>query len=62
MAVRPSPFASLYRENDAWLLCRSPGVVSHLKEAVISSSQPIKGTAQQEVPDPVADEQLKNNF
>ncbi|MBK9402649.1 MAG: anthranilate synthase component I family protein [Bacteroidetes bacterium] len=58
--VQQSPFASLYRENDAWLLCCSPERFLS-KEGHLILSQPIKGTAVRS-PDPVADEQLKKQL
>lgn len=42
-SINPSPFAALYRNEDAWLLCASPERFLY-KDANMITAQPIKGT------------------
>lgn len=52
--LSPNPFSALYRWNDKYCICASPE--RYLKKAGnVIISQPIKGTAQRNVNDPVAD-------
>jgi para-aminobenzoate synthetase component 1 len=58
--LNPSPFAALYRNEDAWLMCASPERFLYKdKNAVLS--QPIKGTARRSE-DLVQDELLKKEL
>jgi len=55
--LNPSPFAALYRNDDAWLMCASPErFLFREKDWVVS--QPIKGTARRHA-DPATDAKLK---
>lgn len=56
--LNPSPFAALYRNHDAWLMCASPERFLYRNgEHVIS--QPIKGTSRRDNDNAAQDEQLK---
>lgn len=55
--VNPSPFAALYKNADAWLLCASPERFLYRNEEELVS-QPIKGTARRSS-DPEADQALQ---
>jgi para-aminobenzoate synthetase component 1 len=55
--ISPAPFAALYRNENAWLMCASPErFLFRASDTVLS--QPIKGTARRAA-DPSADQQLK---
>lgn len=56
--LNPAPFAALYRNDDAWLLCASPERFLY-RHGDTLLSQPIKGTARRG-PDPAADTALKH--
>jgi para-aminobenzoate synthetase component 1 len=56
-AVNPSPFAALYRNEHAWLLCASPERFLY-KDADVITAQPIKGTIKRSK-DANADQQLR---
>lgn len=56
--LNPAPFAALYRNDDAWLLCASPERFLYRNGDTLLS-QPIKGTARRGA-DPAADEALKH--
>jgi para-aminobenzoate synthetase component 1 len=55
--LNPAPFAALYRNNDAWLICASPERFL-FRDGIEVYSQPIKGTAGRSK-DIAEDEQLK---
>jgi para-aminobenzoate synthetase component 1 len=58
--LNPSPFAALYRNEDAWLMCASPERFLY-KDKNDVLSQPIKGTARRSK-DLVQDELLKKEL
>ncbi len=58
--LNPSPFAALYRNNDAWLMCASPERFLYRQDDFVLS-QPIKGTARRGI-DPLTDGQLKETL
>lgn len=58
--LNPSPFAALYRNEAAWLLCASPERFL-FREGDRLLSQPIKGTARRSS-DPLADGALKQRL
>ncbi|RYZ44472.1 MAG: anthranilate synthase component I family protein [Sphingobacteriales bacterium] len=55
--LNPSPFAGLYRNDAAWLICASPERFLHKQEDTLLS-QPIKGTSRRSA-DAAEDERLK---
>lgn len=55
--VNPSPFAALYRNDQAWLMCASPERFLYREKTQVLS-QPIKGTSRRSS-DPETDRQLR---